>query len=277
MKSCLIEANELNEISELSAQSKQLACCWKLAAVSQRGSSHELDGRPCQDAHSLAMVSREILVIAVADGAGSASFAEVGSDLAVRTSTAELCRQLALPDSNLEEASLKTLLIGTINSVRAALEAEAAERHVPTRELATTLLLVIATPDLVAAAQVGDGAVIVGDKDGEITGLTLPRLGEYINEVVFVISPNALQSAQVAIQHGKTPHIAVFSDGLQMLGLEMPNCTPYKGFFSPLFNFISEKEDELEAISEMSMFLSSQRVREKTDDDLTLVLATLQD
>lgn len=276
MENQLIDANKPDEISESPDQSNRAACLWKLAAVSLCGSSHEIDGRPCQDAHNLAMVSREMLVIVVADGAGSARFAEVGADLAAQTSTEALCRQLAALNSKPEEVGLRALLIETINSVRAALETEAGRLGVATQELATTLILVIATPDLVAAAQVGDGAAIVGDRSGRIIGLTVPELGEYINEAVFVISPDALQSAQVAIWHGQTAQVAVLSDGLQMLCLEMPACKPHIGFFSPLFNFISEREDALEATRELSTFLSSQRVREVTDDDLTLVLAALQ-
>lgn len=272
-----MSANNLSESCKSSPPNGRATCFWKLAPVSQRGSSHESDNRPCQDAYSLAMVSREILVIAVADGAGSASLAEVGSDLAVRTSTEILCQRLSQQSSELEEASLTALLIDTIKGVRAALETEASERGVTTRELATTLILVVATPDLVAAAQVGDGATVIGDRDGKILGLTLPQLGEYINEVIFVISDEALQSAQVAVWHGQTAHIAVLTDGLQLLCLEMPSCMPYKGFFSPLFSFISKKEEGLEATQELSTFLNSPRVKALTDDDITLVLATVQD
>ena len=83
MESQLVDTTCIDETSESLSQSNRTAYFWKLASVSQRGSSHEIDGRPCQDVHSLAMVSREMLVIVVADGAGSAKLAEVGADLAV--------------------------------------------------------------------------------------------------------------------------------------------------------------------------------------------------
>jgi serine/threonine protein phosphatase PrpC len=267
---------QMNETSECLPPGHQGPRVWKLAATSQRGLSHELDGRPCQDAHSVAMASKETLVIVVADGAGSARFAEVGADLAVRTSTEALCRQLAAPGPKPEDACLERLLIETVAAVRTALETEAIRRDVPLRELATTLILVIVTPEFVAAAQVGDGAAVVGDRDGKIVGLTLPQLGEYVNEAVFVISPDAMQATQISIWHGETANVAVFSDGLQMICLDMPDCTPHQGFFSPLFNLISEREEGLEVTDELAAFLNSQRVREVTDDDLTLVLASLQ-
>ena len=44
--------------------------------------------------------------------------------------------------------------------------------------------------ELVAAAQVGDGA-IVADAEGNVVGLTAPASGEYLNETVFLVSPGA--------------------------------------------------------------------------------------
>jgi len=84
------------------------------------------------------------------------------------------------------------------------------------RDLATTLIIVIATPKLIAAAQVGD-VCVAEDGEGTATALTAPQQGEYINETTFLVSPNALDKAQMNLWRKKAANIALLSDGLQLL------------------------------------------------------------
>lgn len=55
-----------------------------------------------------------------------------------------------------------------------AIQNESVTQEIEVRELATTLIIGIATPELVAVAQVGDGAMVVEDKTGNILELTIP-------------------------------------------------------------------------------------------------------
>lgn len=73
--------------------------------------------------------------------------------------------------------------------------------------------------------------------------------------------------------HGVPRHIAAFSDGLQMLALKMPAGLPHGPFFTPLFRFMTTVTDAAEAQAQVDAFLRSPRMREGTDDDLTLLLA----
>ena len=92
---------------------------------------------------------------------------------------------------------------------------------------------------------------------------------------IFLISPNAIETAQFQVLREKLRHFAVFSDGLQMLALKIPEGTPHGPFFAPLFRFSGEwKEEEDDAKQQLESFLRSPRVSERTDDDLTLLLAT---
>ena len=134
-----------------------------------------------------------------------------------------------------------------------------------------------ASKDLIASAQIGDGAAVTCDQTGDLIALTTPDSGEYINQTTFLITPGALDTAQVHIWHGSPSHIAIFSDGLQMLALTMPFGKPHRPFFSPLFHFISNTKDNSKAKKQLASFLRSPRVRERTDDDLTLMLAALTD
>jgi len=249
---------------------------WRVLAASVRGTSHERTGQPCQDAHYWRALPGGVMVAGVADGAGSAPLGEVGAALASRVAVESVARVLTTgPPPPEGDDALQRLLRDALKAARDSLEAEAAARQVPPRDLATTLILVIAAPEGVAAAQVGDGAAVVADATGDVIALTTPQAGEYINETTFLISPAALEKAQISVWPGRPSHVGVVSDGLQMLALKMPPGTPHRPFFTPLFRFVSDMGDESEAREELVAFLRSPRITQRTDDDLTLLLATL--
>jgi hypothetical protein len=243
---------------------------WQIISASVTGKSHEKRNLPCQDAHLWEVLSPHILVVAVADGAGSATLSAIGAQVAVQTAVEVVSqKQMAFVAEETCEDSLRAAL----TAAQEAVIAEAERQETEIRELATTLILVVATPQQVAVAQVGDGAVVVETKEQMLHGLTTPEQGEYLNETKFLICADAVETAQIKIWQGQPTHLAVFSDGLQMLGLKMPDGTPHQPFFSPLFRFVAAAEDEMMAKEQLVSFLRSPRVSERTDDDLTLVLA----
>lgn len=248
---------------------------WQVVAASVMGTSHEKRSQPCQDAHQWLLLPNGVLAAAVADGAGSATLAEVGAQIAVEAAVKTICdSQAMLPQSDDE---WRVFLTATLQVARAAVEAEAAARQVASRDLACTLIAVVATPELIAVAQIGDGAAVAGDSEGNTIALTVPPCGEYINETIFLISPNAVETAQFQVHRQKMAHLAVFSDGLQMLALKIPEGTPHGPFFAPLFKFASSFTNEEDAKQQLESFLRSPRVSERTDDDLTLLLASFCD
>ena len=56
---------------------------WRVVGVSVVGTSHLDRAVPCQDAHRYQVLSGGELLVAVADGAGSAARAEAGASRAV--------------------------------------------------------------------------------------------------------------------------------------------------------------------------------------------------
>lgn len=244
---------------------------WQVVAASVTGTSHEKRSQPCQDAHCWRVLANGVLVAAVADGAGSAALAEVGAKIAVEAVVETICQQDLQPESDDE---WQVFLTASLQVARAAVEAEAATREVAARDLACTLIAVVATPELIAVAQIGDGAAVAGDSAGNPIALTVPPCGEYINETIFLISPNAIETAQFQVLRQQLPHLAVFSDGLQMLALKIPEGTPHGPFFAPLFRFSGAAKEDADAKEQLESFLRSPRVSERTDDDLTLLLAS---
>jgi serine/threonine protein phosphatase PrpC len=248
---------------------------WRVLASAVRGTRHQKLGQPCQDAHHWRTGPEGSLVAAVADGAGSAVLGDVGAAIASDTAVTTLS---ALPWGRVPKhaAGLRVCLLTALSAARAAVAAAAATRQVPPHDLATTLIVLVATPALVAVGQIGDGAVVVSDGAGNVTALTTPQHGEYANETTFLTSPDALATAQVRIRHGAQVSLAAFSDGLQRLALQMPGGTPHVPFFAPLFRFLAAMSDGQAAQAQVEAFLRSARVRGRTDDDITLVLATLE-
>jgi hypothetical protein len=166
-------------------------------------------------------------------------------------------------------------LVVAASAAQAAITAEARARQVALRELATTLILAVAMPARVAVIQIGDGAAVVCDAAGQLCALTVPDGGEYANETTFLSSPQALAAAQIRVWQGNPRHLVVFSDGLQRLALNMPDGSPHAPFFLPFFRLVETATEASEAQVQLAAFLCSRRVRERTDDDLTLLLGSL--
>jgi len=262
-------------MSKSKAENLQGIDYWRVVPASVPGTGHEKRGLPCQDAYDWTRLPKGILVAAVADGAGSAALSEVGSAVATQTAVATLGNNTATLQLQKDDRAWESLLSEALAAAQQAIAAEAVARDVELRDLATTLIIVIATPGLVAAAQVGDGAAVVRDNQGNLSGLTTPETGEYANETVFLLSPEVVEEAQIKVWRGEVSHLAIFSDGLQRLALKLPEGTPHPPFFSPLFRFVAEATDEESAKVQLMEFLRHPRITERTDDDLTILLATL--
>jgi hypothetical protein len=195
---------------------------WRVVGVSAPGTSHTRLGIPCQDSNLCEILDSGLLIAVVADGAGSAARAELGSQLAVKTVTNEARRSETRSASLTEEESFKSLLKEWVMAARRALEEEAGKLDVALRELGTTLIILVASPRIIAAAQVGDGATVFRNAQGETRILTIPKLEEYINESTFLTSPGVEESIQFEAWQGDVTQVAVLSDGLQMVALQFP-------------------------------------------------------
>lgn len=212
-------------------------------------------------------------MVAVADGAGSAKYADVGSVLAARTAIEALDKK-CLNGANFSENPLAELK-EIVESARARLITESEQRGTPVRDFATTLLIAVIGVDWIAAAQIGDGAVLGGDSPENLHAITRPVASEYLNETQFLTSETAIADAQFAFEKGTIRQMAVFSDGLQMLCLKMTDASPHPAFFKPLFHFLNTATNSETAHKQLNSFLESPRIKDRTDDDLTLFLASV--
>lgn len=247
---------------------------WQVVAASVCGTSHLKNKQLCQDAHHWQLLPDNVLIVAAADGAGSASQGKVGAMVAVETAIENLSLKDITRASLAEDATVQLLLTDALLAAKKAVEDEAEASQKLPQDLATTLIIAIASPEMVAAAQIGDGLAVAKDHLGNLLALTIPNNGEYINETTFLTSPGALDTAQMRLWRETIVNIGVLTDGLQMLALNMVVGEPHKPFFFPLFDFVEKVEDQTEAKEQLVRFLGSERITQRTDDDLTLILAS---
>lgn len=250
---------------------------WRVVAASVCGTSHLKNKQLCQDAHHWQILPDNILVVAAADGAGSASMGKVGAMIAVETAIENISIKEFSRRTLVDDNAVRSLLTEAIIAAKKAVEEEAVASQKQSLDLASTLIIALATPEFVAVAQIGDGVAVVRDFQDNLIALTMPDSGEYINETVFLTSPTALDAVQLRLWRQAVANVGVLTDGLQMLAMNMAVGVPHKPFFLPLFEFAANADDKTVAREQLVRFLRSERITQRTDDDLTLIIAALSD
>ena len=276
------------------------SAAWKVTGASVMGTSHRRSGLPCQDSSNYRVVDG-VLIAAVADGAGSASMSDVGSALAAETSVRTIERRVRSAWRGVRSESLRAsgachdrwlecVVTGAVERARRELHEEAQRRDIDVRELATTLLLAVHTSSILAAAQIGDGAMVVSDGPDDYETFIIPQRGEYANQTSFLTSSDAMSKLDVRVERvarspspiegegvedGNVRRLAMFTDGIQNLVLNSSDDSPHAPFFDPVFAWmLSQPPDSDDTDGKLAAFLGSPRVTNRADDDLTLLLAT---
>jgi hypothetical protein len=254
------------------ADSRAASGRWRVAAASVPGSRHLRAGVPCQDANGWALTGEDVLVTVVADGAGMAPLAELGA----RTATAAALQWLQAWCGRSDPSRLpgESEMAACIEAARVAVLAKAEGCGVDAADLASTLLVAVASNQGVVAAQVGDGAVVVRPEAGELRRLgASSRRGEYLNETSFLTSPHYEEALYVGRWSGTPAAVALLTDGLQTVALRLADGAPHPPFFDPLLRYVATEMDAEAASERLRAFLAGPRLSTRVDDDLTLLLA----
>jgi hypothetical protein len=245
---------------------------WRFVAARSTGISHLRAGLPCQDWIACLVLPDGTFVGTVADGAGSAIMAERGAQLAVETAIEHVAHVVGKGSTDFE-----LILREAARKAREAVFAAAIEQTAEPRDFASTLLVVIAGPAGGGALQIGDGVIVVSDGGATWDWLFWPQHGEYVNTTRFLTDEDSLQILEVESLSSSITDIAMMTDGLEPLALHYAGKSTHGPFFTGMFRPLSctEKPDEICLISSsLESFLSSDRVRSRTDDDVSLILAT---
>ncbi len=251
---------------------------WQVVAASAIGTSHVATGDDCQDSY-LAHVERfqnqpPLLSIFVADGAGSAARGGEGAKLAIKASETFITRTYELP----EFAMNHKFAVECVIAVRERISAQAEKEGFKMHDYACTFLGVLSSSQGTLVMQIGDGGIVLDVGQG-LNVPVVPMSGMYANMTNFVTDEDAVDVLVSKFFSNKASKVAVFTDGIQRLALNMANNTAHEPFFEPFFRVLSttnsEQEDRLK--SALADFLNSEPVNKRTDDDKTLALAVLVD
>lgn len=246
---------------------------WLPFCTSLTGTAHRSRGIPCQDASAMRRLgpSGGIVLLALSDGAGSASHADLGAQTVVShwmdTFTA-LLHDCPDPDAALAECgayALHAMLAG----IRRAVERDALAFEVSPSDFSATLLGAVLTPLGALVAQVGDGCW-VGRVNGVLGCLTWPTGGEFAGQTVFATSESAPRALQMVRLSAAPSALVGFTDGLERLLLDLRAQTPAAGFFQPVFQALKDFPQTFG--SQLEEYLESAAVCERTDDDKSIGL-----
>ncbi|MFB2917944.1 PP2C family serine/threonine-protein phosphatase [Aerosakkonema funiforme] len=256
---------------------------WKAVVESAIGTSHKQSQMPCQDYGNYVLLD-SIIVGAVADGAGSAKYSDIGAQLAVHTALYHLKGWIEREKKNkptldwqqpISDEIAKKVFGHTLKKVIATLNQETTNGY-SLNDLACTLLVFVATPKWIAAMQIGDGFIVVNPQNSDYQLLFEPDKGVYANETTFVTSTNAHSQMQVGVLSGNQKFICASTDGLERLAINTRNWKPSARFFDP-FEEGLEMRNEAEEAESTKNWLNSDEVNKKTDDDKTLLLCLYQE
>jgi hypothetical protein len=244
---------------------------WHVIGASVRGTSHERTDIPCQDAHGCRVLPGGRIVVAVGDGAGTAERSDEGARRAVDSVLAST--EAALADGPPQDGlAWDTVLLEGFRRARHAIQELADVEQTPLRAFATTLTCAVVTDEWLAIGHIGDGLVVARGEDGDLFSACGPQHGEYAGETFFLTMERALQKIDVRVYAQSVDAVAVMTDGMVRLAVNLKDNSPHLPFFEPLFAFTAQIEDHDQAQGQLVDLLASQRVNKRTDDDKTLVL-----
>jgi hypothetical protein len=251
---------------------------WRTAFATVVGTSHLRNGSPCQDASGCIVLElpdgSEVLVAATSDGAGTAARSMEGAELAVSSFLTDF-GIAATRDSLL--SSIDRLFVEDwlhFFQLKVSRLAEDAESH--PRDYSCTLLGAIVGPTSAVYVQIGDGAIVVGSEgDGEYAWIAWPQHGEYANQTYFLTQSDA--SSILIFERGPSvDEIALFTDGIERLVLNLSDQSVHSPAFKPIFKWLAQTEPERSGKTSeaLSAYLASDYINARTDDDKSLVIAT---
>lgn len=255
---------------------------WRYALASVSGTAHVKRGDPCQDSSACEIFKADslgdVLIAVASDGAGSARLSQLGSLETCRLVTERLRSLLAagLPVVALTREVATQIVLDARDNLRLLAESAGA----PERELACTLIVAVVAQDAAAFFQVGDGFAIVGPRSepiDEYCWVFWPEPGEYANMTRFLTDAQVENHLQHAALLCGIDEMALLTDGLQNLVLDLKERVPHAPFFSRMMAPLRSRPDHgrIDSLSAaLATYLDSSPINERTDDDKTLVLAS---
>ena len=191
---------------DCAATERVLAGGWRVVGATKRGRQHAHKATHREDAIAF-NVGAQFTILAVSDGAGSCPLSRLGSHVASRTVTARLMDALpkldkaVTDDADKLKAELTTQLTAALVAACQALQDIAAKTKTSAKDYRCTLLTLLhwrgEKHELLLANQIGDGAILVLNKDKSTRRIGEADSGQFSGEVsCFVPDDNARDKAK---------------------------------------------------------------------------------
>jgi hypothetical protein len=165
---------------------------WIVTKASVIGKSHLEDNNPCQDAHSCSFFENEnFLIVAVSDGAGSASHSHLGSGIVVEQAIQRFAKVIISNKFNLsppEFPEWRERSAQIFKDIFEYMKIFSKTENILYKSLAATAIVIIITDYGLLSAHIGDGRAGYRNSKGEWHSCIKPFKGELANETVFITS-----------------------------------------------------------------------------------------
>jgi hypothetical protein len=228
---------------------------WAYAYAYRAGDGHER----CDDV-CICETLGDYIIAAVSDGAGSAKHAHTGAAIACQTFL-----DLAIPlfSGSIEPSCL-------LASIQEKIPQNQLESH------SCTFVGAVAGPKGALILQIGDGACVVSHKQepDRFKVPLWPEETEFLNHTFFVTMTDAEDHLRLHRVESPIEEIALFTDGLQHLVLDLKTQSPHQPFFQSVFDRLATTpEHDVKASWWLERTLGSDPVTKRTDDDTSIVIA----
>jgi hypothetical protein len=250
---------------------------WRVFCASATGQRNLEHGVAGQDS-SHYVLTDDVLVAIVCDGAGSVPEGRTGSDFMARALAEELASAVHADRSLCELRTqgcvrLEATIRDAVDAVRTRLAELAASRRLALHDFSCTLVGCVASPGGGCFLQIGDGFAIQQAANGDCA-LSHPENGEYADETYFVTDENWQDHLRLtplpAPERGCV--IGLLSDGTAPFAVNRARSGFFRPFIDPIAAFLREATapNGNEALRNL---LESPRACEISPDDKTLLLA----
>ena len=237
----------------------------RMAAAEVIGRAHESRGEKCQDRAECSR-GRTVSVIALSDGAGSASHAALGAE----TSVTVISKFLRANFHFLLQQNNDDISIHITERTQSSLNRLAKKGGIHIKDLAATLLFAATDGENYLCGQIGDGRIAKFTKELHATLMFQPYKGEFINETVFITNPTADKYLQVEIgSMSEYSGFALMSDGAEESLFNRSTNQFAQGLARIMTWFDAHSERSVQVAIQQNL---EEVMRQKTMDDLSLAI-----
>lgn len=251
---------------------------WRVSHASAIGQAHINQNTECQDRFQCRRVETgkgEVLIAAIADGAGSTTSGGRGAEIACKTFVETVASFL-----NAKDASVKSLTvefgIGWLSFVQQRIAEAAHEDEKTIRDFATTFLGAVVGESGSAFYQIGDGGIVfsIAAATPNYRFAVAPAETLYVNMTDFITDERAAQRLRFNFIAEAIEDLILFSDGIFPIAVNFQTNEPHAPFLAPMIAPLRNGANGDDLNDKLRDFLASPKINEKTDDDKTIILAS---